>query len=148
MKNNHRVGKDEYFMNIAKVVASRSTCNRANVGAILVRNGMIISTGYNGSPKKLPHCSDEGHIMENNHCTRSIHAEVNSIIQAAYNGVSTNSASIYTTHFPCKHCLKFLINSGISKIFFSKDYRSDDSEIKSILEKSDIEIIRLKEGKK
>ncbi len=138
-----RIGKDEYFMNIARVVSTRSTCDRAHVGAILVKNSMIISTGYNGSPRSLPHCSEEGHFMENGHCTRTVHAEVNAIIQAAYNGISTNQASLYTTHFPCRHCLKFLINSGILQVFFSEAYKHDDQEIEKMLTQSKMELVRV-----
>ena len=82
-----RASWDEYFMNIARMVASRATCDRKHVGAVLVRDRTILSTGYNGSIRGLRHCSEEGHMMEDGHCVRTIHAEANAIIQAARNGV-------------------------------------------------------------
>src|SRR3989338_3436051 len=92
-----RVDWDEYFMNIAKVVASRSTCDRKFVGAVIVRDKTILSTGYNGSIRKLEHCDEVGHIMENDHCVATIHAEANAILQAAKNGVRIEGATIYTS---------------------------------------------------
>ena len=82
-----RVPWDQYFMNIAQVVASRSTCPRKFVGSVIVRDRTILSTGYNGSIRGMPHCTDVGHMMENDHCVATIHAEANAIIQAAKNGV-------------------------------------------------------------
>ncbi|MBD3336614.1 MAG: deaminase, partial [Candidatus Eisenbacteria bacterium] len=96
-----RASWDEYFMRIALQVATRATCDRRQVGAVIVRDRMILSTGYNGSIRGLPHCDDIGHIMENNHCVATVHAEANAIIQAAKNGVCVDRGTIYTTASPC-----------------------------------------------
>ena len=107
-----RVPWDEYFMNIAQVVASRSTCPRKFVGAVIVRDRTILSTGYNGSIRGMPHCTDVGHMMENDHCVATIHAEANAIIQAAKNGVMIDGAMIYVTASPCWNCFKQIANAG------------------------------------
>ena len=107
-----RASWDEYFMNIARVVSSRSTCDRKFVGAVIVRDKTILSTGYNGSIRGMPHCSEVGHMMEDNHCVATIHAESNAILQAAKNGVSIDGASIYVTASPCWSCFKQVTNCG------------------------------------
>lgn len=116
---------DEYFMNIATTVASRSTCDRAFVGAVLVREKRILTTGFNGSPAGLPHCDNAGHLMVDDHCVRTTHAEANAIIQAALHGISTKGATCYVTHFPCLGCTKMLINAGITQIIYKEGYRID-----------------------
>ena len=116
---------DAYFMEIARVVASRATCDRKHVGAVIVRDRTILSTGYNGSIRGLPHCCESGHMMEDGHCVRTIHAEVNSIIQAAKNGVAIDGATIYTTASPCWPCFKAIANAGIRAIVFGEFYRDD-----------------------
>lgn len=116
---------DTYFMQIANAVASRSTCDRAHVGCVLVRDKRILSTGFNGSPAGLDHCDEAGHLMIEGHCVRTIHAEVNAIVQAALHGVSTKGATCYVTHFPCIHCTKTLINAGIRHIVYQNGYRVD-----------------------
>ena len=118
---------NEYFMNIAHEVAKRSTCERAQVGAVIVRDKRILTTGYNGSPRGLPHCSEVGCLMDNGHCVRTLHAEQNAIIQAALHGVITEGAIIYVTHQPCFICAKTIINAGISEIVYDKEYRDDRS---------------------
>jgi dCMP deaminase len=120
-----RVSWDDYFLDIADKVATRSTCNRLNVGAVIVKNRTILSTGYNGSISGTPHCDDEGHIMEKGHCVRTVHAEANAIVQAAKNGVKVEGASLYATYLPCWNCFKLIVNSGIKKIVFKKPYRTD-----------------------
>ncbi len=123
---------DQYFLTITRQVAERSTCNRAKVGAVIVRDKNILATGYNGSPAGLPHCLDvgclvyrsttpSGEVEEN--CFRTIHAEINAIAQAAKNGASIPGADIYITHTPCIHCFKVLINTGIKRIFYEKPYK-------------------------
>ena len=102
---------DEYFMNIAHEVACRSTCTRAPVGAVIVKDKRILTTGYNGSPRGLAHCMEVGCLMDNEHCVRTLHAEQNAIIQAALHGVSTRGADIYVTHQPCFICAKMIINA-------------------------------------
>jgi dCMP deaminase len=123
----HRVGWHEYFMNIAKQAATRSTCSRKNVGAVIVRDKTILSTGYNGSIRGMPHCDEVGHDMENDHCVATIHAEANAIIQAAKNGVRIEDGELYTTASPCWSCFKLIANSGIKRIYFGEFYRDEKS---------------------
>src|SRR3990167_7344217 len=136
-----RADWDEYFMNIARVISSRSTCDRKFVGAVIVRDKTILSTGYNGSIRKLEHCNEAGHMMENDHCVATIHAEANAIIQAAKNGVCIDGATIYTTSSPCWPCFKLIANSGIRRICFGEFYRDD--RIFSIAKKIGIELVKL-----
>jgi dCMP deaminase len=116
---------DDYFIKIALAVAERSTCDRAHVGAVLVRDKRILTTGFNGSPAGLPHCDYAGHLLVDGHCVRTIHAETNAIIQAALHGVSTKDATCYVTHFPCINCTKSLINAGVTRIVYLNNYRVD-----------------------
>jgi len=132
---------DEYFMAIALQVATRATCDRKHVGAVIVRDRTILSTGYNGSIRGLDHCSDAGHMMEDGHCVRTVHAEANAIVQAARNGVRIEGASIYVTASPCWNCFKLIANSGIERICFGEFYR--DERIYEYATKADIELIDL-----
>ena len=116
---------DEYFMNIAKVASSRSTCDRKFVGAVIVRDKTILSTGYNGSIRGYEHCDEAGHMMESDHCVATIHAEANAILQAAKNGVCIDGAAIYTTASPCWPCFKLIANAGIKRICFGEFYRDE-----------------------
>ncbi|MCA9522108.1 MAG: dCMP deaminase family protein [Myxococcales bacterium] len=134
-----RVSWDRYFMNIAVEVATRSTCDRKNVGAVIVRDKTILSTGYNGSIRNLPHCDEVGHMMENGHCVATVHAEANAIIQAAKNGVCIDGADIYTTASPCWPCFKLIANSGIHRIYFGEFYR--DERIFEFAQRLEIELI-------
>ena len=136
-----RASWDEYFMSIAQVVASRSTCQRKYVGAVIVRNRTILSTGYNGSIRGLPHCTDVGHMMEGGHCVATIHAEVNAIIQAARNGVMIEGGSLYVTASPCWNCFKQAANAGIVRICYAEFYR--DERIFSVAETLAIELVHL-----
>jgi dCMP deaminase len=123
-----RVPWDQYFMNIAQVVASRSTCPRKFVGSVIVRDRTILSTGYNGSIRGMPHCTDAGgHMMENDHCVATIHAEANAIIQAAKNGVRIDGGELYTTASPCWSCFKLIANAGIRTIYYGEFYRDQRS---------------------
>jgi len=112
-------------MNIAKEVATRSTCDRKYVGAVIVREKTILSTGYNGSIKGLPHCDEAGHEMVDDHCIRTTHAEANAIVQAAKNGVEINKSDIYVTASPCYNCFKLIANAGIKTIYYGEFYRED-----------------------
>ncbi len=123
---------DQYFMTITREVAERSTCLRAKVGAVIVRDRSILATGYNGSPAGLPHCTEvgcliyesrtpDGEIEQN--CYRTIHAEINAISQAARNGAAIRDADIYVTHTPCIHCLKVLINTGVRTVYYARPYK-------------------------
>ena len=123
--SNDRVSWEPYFMNIAREVATRSTCDRKHVGAVIVRDKTILSTGYNGSIKGLPHCDEAGHEMVEGHCVRTTHAEANAIVQAAKNGVKIDSAEIYVTASPCYNCFKLIANSGIKIIYYHEFYRDD-----------------------
>ena len=120
-----RVSWETYFMNIAREVSTRSTCNRKHIGAVIVRKKTILSTGYNGSIKGLPHCDDIGHEMIDGHCVRTTHAEANAIAQAAKNGVKIDSSEIYVTASPCYNCFKLIANAGIETIFYKEFYRDD-----------------------
>lgn len=113
---------DEYFIEIALAVAKRSTCNRAQVGAIIVKDKRILTTGYNGAPRGLPHCSDEGCEIVDGHCVRTLHAEQNAIIQAALHGVSVEGGTIYSTHQPCHTCAKMIINAGLTRVVYVGEY--------------------------
>ena len=122
----------QYFLTITRQVAERSTCTRAKVGAVIVRDKSILATGYNGAPSGLPHCLDVGCLVyvsqtpsgeTEQNCWRTIHAEINAIAQAARNGAGIRDASIYITHSPCFHCLKTLVNTGIKNIYYEKPYK-------------------------
>ncbi len=116
---------NEYFMAIAEQVATRSTCDRKHIGAVIVRDKTILSTGYNGSLRGSPHCDEAGHDMENGHCVRTVHAEANAIAQAAKNGVAIDGAEIYVTASPCLTCFKLVANSGIAAVYYKEFYRDD-----------------------
>lgn len=138
---NNRNNWEEYFMNIAKEVATRSTCDRKHVGAVIVRNKTILATGYNGSIRGLAHCDENGCKMVNGHCVRTIHAEANAIVQSARNGINTDKGEIFVTASPCYDCFKLIANSGIIKIYFGEFYR--DNRIKKYAEAAKIELIDL-----
>ena len=123
----HRVDWHTYFMNIARQAATRSTCDRNSVGSVIVRDKTILSTGYNGSIRGMPHCDEVGHIMESDHCVATVHAEANAIIQAAKNGVRIEGAELYTTASPCWGCFKLIANAGIRTIYFGEFYRDTRS---------------------
>lgn len=136
-----RVSWDQYFMDIAKQAATRATCDRKHVGAVIARDKNILSTGFNGSIRGLEHCDDVGHLMENGHCVRTVHAEANAIIQAATNGVGVYGATIYTTASPCWSCFKLIANAGLVRVVYGEFYR--DSRIFEAAAKMKMEIIGL-----
>ncbi len=123
--DDRRVSWHEYFMNIAEQVATRSTCSRKHVGAVIVRDKTILSTGYNGSLRGAPHCDEVGHDIENDHCVRTVHAESNAVAQAAKHGIQIDQSEIYVTASPCLTCFKLIANSGITKIYYKEFYRDD-----------------------
>ena len=125
--SSRRVDWHTYFMNMARQASTRSTCDRKHVGAVIVRDRTVLSTGYNGSVRGMPHCDDVGHEMENGHCVATIHAEANAIIQAARNGVNINGGEMYTTASPCWSCFKLIANSGIRRIYYGEFYRDERS---------------------
>lgn len=116
---------DEYFMNIAVQVATRATCDRKHVGAVLVKDKFIVATGYNGSIGGLAHCDEVGHMMINGHCERTTHAEANAVVQAAKRGACTDGTTAYVTASPCWHCFKILAGSGVKRIVFLEFYRDE-----------------------
>ena len=126
-----RPSADVYFMRIAREAAGRATCPRRHVGCVLVRDGAIISTGYNGAARGLPHCDDEGVgcAMDHGHCTRTIHAEANALFTAARHGVRTLGATAFITTFPCSQCFHALINAGISRIVYGSPYEDRAGDI-------------------
>ncbi len=134
-----RVNWTEYFMNIAAQVATRSTCDRKNIGAVIVREKTILSTGYNGSIKGAPHCDDIGHDMENGHCIRTVHAEANAVAQAAKYGVSIDNSEIYITASPCLTCFKLIANAGIKVVYYKEFYR--DERINEYAKQAGIKLI-------
>jgi dCMP deaminase len=118
---------DDYFTKIAFTVAERSTCDRAHVGAVVVRDRRILTTGYNGAPAGLHHCDEIGHLIIDGHCVRTLHAEQNAIIQAALHGVSIAGSTIYVTHQPCLNCAKMIINAGIRRVVYAGNYPDQHS---------------------
>jgi dCMP deaminase len=124
---------DQYFMEIAGLVAKRSTCLRRSIGALIVKEKRILSTGYNGAPSGLRHCSEVGCVRESkgvasgerHELCRGLHAEQNAIIQAAYHGVSIEGGFLYSTHLPCSICVKMIINAGIGQVLYLEGYPDD-----------------------
>ena len=139
---------DEYFMEIAHVVARRSTCLRRQIGAVIVRDKRILATGYNGAPSGLPHCLDIGCLRNElgidsgtrHEICRALHSEQNAIIQAAYHGISTKDSTIYCTHQPCSLCAKAIISAGVNRVVFEGDY--PDSFALDMLNMSKMELVR------
>lgn len=139
---------DTYFMNITTLVAQRSTCTRRAVGAIIVKDKRILSTGYNGAPSGIRHCLEVGCLRESlqvpsgerHELCRGIHAEQNAIIQAAYHGVSVNNAVLYCTNQPCAICAKMIINAGIKKIYYQSGYA--DALAQEMLTEAGIDLIK------
>jgi len=136
---------DEYFLKLSDLVSTRSTCPRLHVGAILVRDRMVISTGYNGAPRKTDQCDEVGCRIENDHCTRTVHAEANAVIQAAYHGISTKGSTLYTRYFPCEHCAKVLINAGVGRVVFSEIYKNiDQTFARDLFKQAGVKVDKIK----
>ena len=149
-KMNKRVSNDEYFMRIAEVASSRSTCIKRKVGAVLVKDNHILSTGYNGAPSGFIHCTSETCIRkslnpgEKPELCRGVHAEINCIIQAAIHGTAIEgNTSLYTTTFPCMSCLKLLINAKIKRLIYKEAYNMDNKIKVSLINDSELEIVNL-----
>jgi dCMP deaminase len=119
-----RIAWPQYFIATSFLLSSRSTCTRLSVGATIVRDKRMIAGGYNGSIAGGDHCIDKGCYVIDNHCVRTIHAEMNAILQCAKFGASTDGAEIYVTHFPCLQCTKAIIQAGIRTIYYAEDYRN------------------------
>lgn len=150
MAKNLRPSLDEYFMKMAHLAATRSTCLRRKVGAVIVKDKRVLSTGYNGAPKGLPHCEEVGCLRKNldvptgerHELCRGVHAEQNAIIQAAVFGTSIKDGKIYTTNRPCVVCTKLLINANISEIIYDDDYL--DELAQEILSHSKVKVRQYK----
>ncbi|MEH7082078.1 ComE operon protein 2 [Neobacillus drentensis] len=119
-----RISWDQYFMAQSHLLALRSTCTRLTVGATIVRDKRIIAGGYNGSIAGGDHCIDKGCFVIDNHCVRTVHAEMNALLQCAKFGVPTADAEIYVTHFPCLQCCKAIIQAGIKTVYYAEDYKN------------------------
>ena len=154
MDDNERISWDEYFMRFAELAATRTTCLRRSVGAVIVKNKHILATGYNGAPKKVPHCKDLGGCLreklnvssgERHELCRALHVEQNAIIQCAMSGQNIEGATIYITHQPCIICSKMIINAGIKRIVVREGY--PDNLAKQILSEAGLSIIMLGEEK-
>lgn len=146
-----RLSWDEYFMEITKLVARRSTCIRRQVGAILVKSRKILATGYNGAPAGLDHCIDVGCLRqelnvpsgERHELCRGLHAEQNAIIQAAFHGVSIRGATVYCTNLPCSICIKMIINAGIKNVVYLDGY-ADDLSLE-LIQRSGVKLTKFSE---
>lgn len=122
---------DTYFMKIATIAATRGTCKRAKVGAIVVNSkNQIVATGYNGAPKGLPHCEKSGCIMQDSHCVRCLHAEMNALLQVSD---KADNGTIYCTHMPCPICLKIAIQQGVKRVVYLSSY--NDAEVVAFMKK-------------
>lgn len=144
-RKHYRPSWDDYFMAIAKIIASRGTCDRLYSGSVLVKDKRIISTGYNGSPPGLPHCHDDGHLLEEGHCVRTIHGEHNTLLQAAVQGgTSTVGSTMYTKYSPCIHCTKYIIACGIKRVVIGKIYRND--KVTDMLKEAGVQVDFYKEN--
>ena len=149
MKSIERPSSDDYFMEIASVVAKRSTCLRNQVGALFVKNKRILTTGYNGAPSGLEHCDVVGCAREGvasgtrHELCRAVHAEQNAIIQAALHGISIEGATLYCTHQPCVLCAKMMINARVTKVVYQQSY--PDGTALDFLQQAGIEVVRVEE---
>lgn len=122
---------DTYFIEMALLAASRATCPRRRVGAVLVRDNRVLATGYNGSVRGAPHCDDAGCLISRrdgrDSCVRSVHAELNAVLQCAVNGVTSRGSTLYCTDFPCSSCAKALVQAGIERVIYLSDYPDANS---------------------
>jgi dCMP deaminase len=147
---NERISKDAYFIKIAEVVSLRSTCLKRKVGAVLVKDSYILSTGYNGAPSGFKHCTSETCVRkdlksgEKPELCRGVHAEINCIIQAAIHGTSIKgNTTLYTTTFPCMSCLKLIINAGIKKLIYKEGYNMENEVKGALLKESSLKIMQI-----
>lgn len=124
--DDERITWDKYFMLQAIMLAARSTCTRLHVGAVVVKDGRIIASGYNGSVSGTPHCTEVGDLIVDGHCIRAVHAEQNALMQLAKMGISADGAQVFVTDFPCVHCTKLLLQAGVTKINYLRNYHNDD----------------------
>lgn len=142
---------DAYFMEIAHLVASRATCPRRSVGAVLVRERRIVATGYNGAPRGMAHCPENGGSLDwplgclsAGHCIRALHAEQNALLQAAFIGVSCADSDLYVTCQPCSMCAKMIVNAGVKRVIYEGDY--PDEFAQEIFKESGLDVYLFREG--
>lgn len=140
---------DTYFTQMARLVATRATCDRRHVGAVVARDHRVLATGYNGSPPGLPHCDQIGHDLVtladgSVNCVRTTHAEANAIFQAAKIGVSLDGATLYTNTYPCWNCAKAILGAGIVKVCVDADY-NNDPRVQTAFVAKEIEVVRYHE---
>lgn len=136
-----RLSWSEYFILMSQLVATRSTCPRRAVGAVLVREHRVIATGYNGAPAGQPHCTEVGCLLEHGHCVRTIHAELNALLQCAKYGIATSGVDLYCTDLPCRNCARALVQSDIRSIYFVRPY--DSPETVQLVKEYRIRLIQL-----
>jgi dCMP deaminase len=126
-------------MQVARTVATRATCPRASVGAVLVRAHRILTTGYNGAPRHVAHCTEVGCELIGGHCVRSTHAEANAVVQGALHGVGLEGATAYCTHQPCVNCAKLLVSAGVERIVYDEAY--PDAFAQSLLAEAGVALV-------
>lgn len=148
-----RLDWTDYFIEITKLVAQRSSCLSRKVGAVIVKNNRILATGYNGSPSGLQNCCDKGYCLrqhsesgENLNECMAVHAELNAILQCAKMGVCCEDGTIYVTTYPCVNCMKAIIQSGIRKVIYIEEYNSPLTD--KLVELSGIKCVKYKEKEK
>ena len=138
---------DEYFMEVARTIAKRATCDRGRSGCVIARDHQILVTGYVGSPAGLPHCDEVGHLLKKmihdngeitQHCVRTVHAEQNAICQAARYGIDVSGATIYITLSPCLTCAKLIINAGIKEVVYAGDYTAFVDTVKAMFKSAGV----------
>lgn len=137
-----RITWNQFFMAQSHLLALRSTCTRLSVGATIVRDKRIIAGGYNGSISGDDHCIDKGCYVVDNHCVRTVHAEINALLQCAKYGTPTKDADLYVTHFPCLPCTKSIIQSGIKNLYYANDYKNDPYAIE-LLEQAGVNVVNV-----
>ncbi len=137
-----RITWDQFFMAQSHLLALRSTCTRLAVGATIVRDRRIMAGGYNGSISGGEHCIDEGCYVVENHCVRTVHAEMNALLQCAKYGITVGGADLYVTHFPCLPCTKSIIQAGIARLYYAQDYKNNSYAIE-LLNKAGVETIHV-----
>lgn len=140
---------DSYFMQMAHLVATRATCDRKHVGAVIVHERRVLATGYNGSAPGQPHCDDVGHDLVTleggrTNCVRTLHAEANAILQGSLYGVALRGADIYTNTFPCWPCAKMILGAGLARVFVDADYNNDE-RVMAAFESKGVKLVRYKE---
>lgn len=140
-----RLSWDEYFTQFAEVTKKRATCDRLLVGSVIVKGNNILSTGYNGSPKGEEHCIDVGCQMKKGSCIRTIHAEMNAIMNSLQNGVDLEGSTLYVTHYPCYICAKHIVQVGIIRVVYIEDYRNGE-ETEELFKKQGVELYKIKRG--